>query len=51
MSLLQLLLQMHRSALVREFPTVKFHGADVLVPLSVGVALNSPSLDLTHSMH
>jgi acetyl esterase/lipase len=51
MSLLQLLLQMHRSAPVGEFPTVKFHGADVSVPLPAGVALNSPSLDLTRSMH
>ena len=48
-SLLQLLLQMHRAA--PAVPTLRFHGAEVTVPLPAGVALNSPSLDLTRSMH
>ncbi len=50
-SLLQLLLQMHRDAPDGEAPTLRFHGADVAVPLPASVALNSPSLDLTRSMH
>ncbi|XWX02024.1 hypothetical protein V2A60_010056 [Cordyceps javanica] len=49
MSLLQLLLQLHRSA-AGTTPTVRFHGRDVPVPLPAGVSLNSPSLDLTRSM-
>lgn len=47
MALLQLLLQLHRGTAP---PTVRFHGRDVPVPLPAGVALNSPSLDLTRSM-
>ncbi|KAM6508264.1 hypothetical protein FALCPG4_018141 [Fusarium falciforme] len=34
----------------RPMPTVMFHGAVVPLPLPAGVALNSPSLDLTRSM-
>ncbi|KAJ6781909.1 hypothetical protein PWT90_09878 [Aphanocladium album] len=49
MSLLQLLLQLHRAA-SGTTPTVRFHGRDVAVPLPAGVGLNSPSLDLTRSM-
>jgi acetyl esterase/lipase len=45
-ALLQLLLQLHRSA-AGEIPTVKFHGAEVKVPLPAGVALNSPWCDMT----
>lgn len=50
-SLLQLLLQMHRAAPAGDAPTIRFHGAEVAVPLPAGVALNSPSLDLSRSMH
>lgn len=49
-SLLQLLLQMYRAAPNGETPRITFHGASVTIPLSAGVALNSPSLDLTRSM-
>lgn len=49
-SLLQLLLQMHRAAPLGEAPTLRFHGAKVAVTLPAGIALNSPSLDLTRCM-
>ncbi|KAJ4219329.1 hypothetical protein NW757_014555, partial [Fusarium falciforme] len=49
-ALLQTLLQIHRAANTGEVPTVMFHGAVVPLPLPAGVALNSPSLDLTRSM-
>jgi acetyl esterase/lipase len=48
--LLQLLLQLHRSVPEGQIPTVKFHGADVPVPLPAGVALCSPWCDLTSSL-
>jgi acetyl esterase/lipase len=49
-ALLQLLLQLHRSAPAGKIPTVKFHGADIPVLLPAGVALNSPWCDMTHCM-
>lgn len=48
--LLQTLLYLHRIAPTGEMPTVTFHGAEVVVPLPAGVALNSPSVDLTRSL-
>lgn len=48
-SLLQFLLQLHRQA--AQAPTVSFRGVQVPVPLPGGAALNSPSLDLTRSLH
>lgn len=51
-SLLQLLLQLHRqSSDALQSPTVLFRGEHVPVPLPGGVALNSPSLDITRSLH
>lgn len=50
MTLVQLLLQLHRAAAPGTTPTVRFHGRDVPVPLPAGVGLSSPSLDLTRSM-
>jgi len=48
--LLQLILQMHRSASAGEVPTVLFHGRPVEVPLPAGFALSSASMDLTGSL-
>lgn len=48
--LLQTLLQIHRSAPTGTIPTVIFHGKEVEIPLPAGLALSSPSLDLTRSM-
>ncbi|GJN73917.1 hypothetical protein PLICBS_008000 [Purpureocillium lilacinum] len=51
-SFLQTLLQFHRAASAgNRNATVLFHGVEVAVPLPAGVALNSPSMDLTRSMH
>ena len=49
-ALLQLLLQLHRSAAPGTTPTVRFHGADVPIPLPAGLALTSPWLDITRSL-
>lgn len=51
LSFLQLLLQLHRAAPKNQLPTVRFHGASVAVPLPGAVGLNSPSCDITRSMH
>lgn len=48
--LLQTLLQTHRAAPTGTVPTVLFHGKEVELPLPAGLALSSPSLDLTRSM-
>lgn len=48
--LLQLLLQIHRSASGGELPTIMFHGRPVEVPLPAGLALSSASIDLTGSL-
>ncbi|OBT92034.1 hypothetical protein VE01_10298 [Pseudogymnoascus verrucosus] len=48
--LLQTLLQIHRTAPTGTVPTVLFHGKEVEIPLPAGLALSSPSLDLTRSM-
>ncbi|KFY28291.1 hypothetical protein V493_03004 [Pseudogymnoascus sp. VKM F-4281 (FW-2241)] len=48
--LLQTLLQIHRTAPTGIVPTVIFHGKEVELPLPAGLALTSPSLDLTRSM-
>jgi acetyl esterase/lipase len=45
--LLQLLLQLHRSAGPGKTPEVMFNGRSVVVPLPAGVALNSPWCDMT----
>ncbi|EDU51218.1 acetyl-hydrolase [Pyrenophora tritici-repentis] len=49
-ALLQLLLQIHRSAPAGQTPTVRFHGKDVEIPLPAGVAMASPWLDITRSL-
>jgi acetyl esterase/lipase len=49
-ALLQLLLQLHRAAAPGTQPTVRFHGADVPIPLPAGLALTSPWLDITRSL-
>jgi acetyl esterase/lipase len=49
-ALLQLLLQIHRSAPAGQTPTVKFHGKEVPIPLPAGVAMTSPWLDVTRSL-
>jgi acetyl esterase/lipase len=49
--LLQTILHLHRTAPPSTLPTVPFHGKHVPIPLPAGIALNSPSLDLTRSMH
>ncbi|KAL2111730.1 hypothetical protein VUR80DRAFT_9451 [Thermomyces stellatus] len=48
--LLQTLLHLHRTTPAGETPTVTFHGAEVSLPLPAGVALNSPSVDLTRCL-
>lgn len=48
--LLQTILQIHRTTPVGNIPTVEFHGKVVELPLPAGLALSSPSLDLTRSM-
>ncbi|KFY97589.1 hypothetical protein V500_02005 [Pseudogymnoascus sp. VKM F-4518 (FW-2643)] len=50
LALLQTLLQTHRAAPTGTTPTVLFHGKEVELPLPAGLALSSPSLDLTRSM-
>ncbi|PGG95031.1 hypothetical protein AJ80_10040 [Polytolypa hystricis UAMH7299] len=50
-ALLQTLLQFHRDVPAGVTPTVTFHGVKVPLPLPGGIALNSPSMDLTRSMH
>lgn len=47
-ALLQLLLQLHRSA--AGVPVVKFHGRDVHVPLPAGASANSGWFDVTRSL-
>ncbi|KXX78314.1 Acetyl-hydrolase [Madurella mycetomatis] len=49
-ALLQTLLHIHRDVPVGETPTMTFHGVVVPVPLPGGVALSSPSMDLTRCM-
>jgi acetyl esterase/lipase len=49
-ALLQLLLQIHRSAPTGQIPTVRFHGKEVDIPLPAGVALTSPWVDITRSL-
>ncbi|KAL2787237.1 lipase/esterase [Aspergillus keveii] len=49
--LLQTILHLHRTASPGTLPTVPFYGKHVPIPLPAGIALNSPSLDLTRSMH
>lgn len=49
-ALLQTLLHIHRDMPVGETPTVSFHGTMVPVPLPGGIALSSPSMDLTRCM-
>ncbi|KAJ6439339.1 lipase/esterase [Purpureocillium lavendulum] len=49
---LQTLLQFHRTVPTgQRGPTVLFHGTEVAVPMPAGVALNSPSMDLTRCLH
>lgn len=50
LALLQTLLQIHRAATTGTTPTVLFQGKEVELPLPAGLALSSPSLDLTRSM-
>lgn len=50
LALLQTLLQIHRTTPTGTIPTVLFHGKEVELPLPAGLALTSPSLDLTRSM-
>ncbi|KAK2754863.1 hypothetical protein FQN54_006756 [Arachnomyces sp. PD_36] len=50
LSLLQTLLQIHRSNPNNNPPTIPFHGKRAPIPLPGGLALNSPSLDLTRSL-
>ncbi|KAL4878717.1 lipase/esterase [Aspergillus karnatakaensis] len=45
-ALLQTILHLHRTA-----STVPFNNKHLSIPLPAGIALNSPSLDLTRSMH
>jgi acetyl esterase/lipase len=49
LALLQLVLQLHRSAPAGETPTVLFNGTKVQVPLPGGLALLSPWCDITGS--
>lgn len=49
-ALLQLLLQIHRSAPAGQTPSVRFHGKDVEIPLPAGLALSSPWMDITRSL-
>lgn len=49
-SLLQLLLQLRRSAPPGRAPTVIFHGKEVELPLPAGLALNSAWLDITRAL-
>jgi acetyl esterase/lipase len=49
LALLQLLLQLHRSAPEGETPTILFNGRQVPVPLPGGLALLSPWCDITGS--
>jgi acetyl esterase/lipase len=48
--LLQLILQLHRTAPAGQTPKLKFHGKEVEVPLPAGLALTSPWLDVTRSL-
>ena len=49
MSLLQLLLHLHRSSSTTP-PRIRFHGRDVEIPLPAGVAVNSAWLDILRCM-
>ncbi|KAL2355408.1 alpha/beta hydrolase fold-domain-containing protein [Cryomyces antarcticus] len=50
-ALLQLLLQLHRTKPASQpHPTIRFHSADVAVPLPAGVSANSGWFDITRSM-
>ena len=49
LALLQTLLQARREAGSSE-PKIRFHGAEINVPLPAGVIAGSPSLDLTHTL-
>jgi acetyl esterase/lipase len=49
-ALLQLLLQIHRSAPSGQIPTVLFHGKTVDIALPAGVAMTSPWLDITRGL-
>ena len=49
-ALLQLILQLHRSAPAGQTPTIKFHGNDVPIPIPAGVSSHSPWFDITRSM-
>lgn len=49
-ALLELILQIHRTAPQGQNPTVKFQGKDVEIPLPAGVTGNSPWVDTTRSL-
>jgi len=49
-ALLQLILQLHRTAPAGQPPTITFHGAAVPVPIPAGVASHSPWFDITRSL-
>lgn len=49
-SLLQLLLQIHRTHTGPGLPTVGWYGKQVEIPLPAGLALSSPWLDITRSL-
>lgn len=49
-ALLQLLLQIRRSAPPGTIPRIRFHGKDREIPLPAGLALSSPWLDVTRSL-
>ncbi len=49
-ALLQLLLQIHRTAPDGQAPTVRFHGKEVEIPLPAGVAMTSPWIDISRSL-
>lgn len=49
-SLLQLLLQIHRSHTGSGLPTVQWYGKEVEIPLPAGLALSSPWLDITRAL-
>ncbi|KAF2191179.1 alpha/beta-hydrolase [Zopfia rhizophila CBS 207.26] len=49
-SLLQTILQFHRTAPSGKTPTVKFHGREVEIPIPGALALSSPWLDVTRSL-
>jgi acetyl esterase/lipase len=49
-SLLQLLLQLHRSSANGSVPTTEWYGKEVAVPLPAGLALTSPWLDVSRAL-